>query len=307
MRIAVTGASGFCGSAVARLAAATGADVVCLGRRPGPLGTHIPWDAIRDEPDLAGADAVIHLAAAVGDQDRGPAAEAKFRVINVDATARLLDAAGERPVVWVSSASVYRPGPYAEPVREDHPVDSQRTAYGRTKAAGERLALTAGAVVLRPRAVYGDGDRHLLPRLRRIVRAGRAWLPGPDVPLSLTAVPNLAEACLAALGRTALGRTAGGEEDAGTGWRPGAYNIADETGYRRDAVVAAVLGVPVRHVPLNLIRPLATLAPLLADRPALTPYAIDQLTDGLVLDISRAKAEGWRPRRTLTDYLDQRV
>jgi nucleoside-diphosphate-sugar epimerase len=297
MRIAVTGASGFCGSAVARLAATTGADIICLGRRPGPLGTHVRWDATRDEPDLTGADAVIHLAAAVGDQDRGPAAEAKFRVINVDATARLLDAAGDRPVVWVSSASVYRPGPYAEPVREDHPVDSQRTAYGRTKAAGERLALAAGAVVLRPRAVYGDGDRHLLPRLRRIVRGGRAWLPGPDVPLSLTAVSNLAEACLAAVG----------DEDPGTGWRPGAYNIADETGYRRDAVVAAVLGVPVRHVPLNLIRPVATLAALLADRPALTPYAIDQLTDGLVLDISRAKAEGWRPRRTLTDYLDQRV
>jgi nucleoside-diphosphate-sugar epimerase len=298
MRIAVTGASGFCGSAVARLAAATGADVVCLGRRPGPLGTHIPWDATRDTPDLAGADAVIHLAAAVGDQERGPAAEARFRLINVDATARLLDAAGDRPVVWVSSASVYRPGPYAEPVREDHPVDAQRTAYGRTKAAGERLALAAGAVVLRPRAVYGDGDRHLLPRLRRIVRGGHAWLPGPDVPLSLTAVPNLADACLAALGLMA---------GADAQWRPGAYNIADETGYRRDAVVAAVLGVPVRHVPLNLIRPLATLAPLLTERPALTPYAIDQLTDGLVLDISRAKAEGWRPRRTLTDYLDQRV
>jgi nucleoside-diphosphate-sugar epimerase len=300
MRIAVTGASGFCGSAVARLAATTGADVVCLGRRPGPLGTHIRWDATRNEPDLAGADAVIHLAAAVGDQDRGPAAEAKFRLINVDATARLLDAAGDRPVVWVSSASVYRPGPYAGPVREDHPVDSQRTAYGRTKAAGERLALAAGAVVLRPRAVYGDGDRHLLPRLRRIVRGGRAWLPGPDVPLSLTAVPNLAEACLAALGITA-------GAGAGTGWKPGAFNIADETGYRRDAVVAAVLEVPVRHVPLSLIRPLATLAPLLADRPALTPYAVDQLTDGLVLDTSRAKAEGWRPRHILSDYLDQRV
>jgi nucleoside-diphosphate-sugar epimerase len=290
MRIAITGASGFCGSAVARLAAATGAEVVCLGRRPGPVGTHVPWDAARDKPDLAGADAVIHLAAAVGDQGRGPAVEAKFRVVNVDGTARLLDAAGDRPVVWVSSASVYRPGPYPEPVREDHPVDSQRGAYGRTKAAGERLALAAGAVVLRPRAVYGDGDRHLLPRLRRIVLAGRAWLPGPDVPLSLTAVENLADACLVALG-----------------WRPGAYNIADATPYRRDAVVTAALKVPVRHLPLGLIRPLASVTAHVAERPVLTPYAIDQLTDGLVLDIGRATAEGWRPRQTLTDYLDHLV
>ena len=178
----------------------------------------------------------------------------------------------QNAVVWVSSASVYRPGPYAAPVREDHPTDRQRTAYGRTKSAGEKLALAAGAVVLRPRAVYGAGDTHLMPRLRRIVRGGRAWLPGPDVPLSLTAVENLASAALAA-----------------PGWPPGAYNIADARPYRRDAVVRAVLGVPVRHVPVAVARALAGLAVI----PALTHYAIDQLTDGLVLDTARAGGQGW--------------
>ncbi|MET0414721.1 MAG: NAD(P)-dependent oxidoreductase, partial [Actinoplanes sp.] len=168
MRIAVTGASGFCGTAVARLAASSGADVLCLGRRLGPLGRHLPWDATHETPDLAGADVVLHLAAAVGDPRATKSAETAFQAVNVDGTRRLLDAAAGRPVVWVSSASVYRPGPYDGPVREDHPTDQQRTAYGRTKAAGERLALAAGAVVLRPRAVYGDGDPHLLPRLRRV-------------------------------------------------------------------------------------------------------------------------------------------
>jgi nucleoside-diphosphate-sugar epimerase len=182
-------------------------------------------------------------------------------------------------VVWVSSASVYRPGPYPAPVREDHPVDGQRTAYGRTKAAGERLALAAGAVVLRPRAVYGDGDPHLLPRLRRVVRGGRAWLPGPDVPLSLTSVDNLASACLAAWR-----------------WPPGAYNIADAAAYSRDAAVAAVLGVPVRHVPVRLARAVASAALVRT----LTPYAVDQVTDGLVLDIGRARGQGWTPRAGLT-------
>ena len=153
-------------------AAAAGADVVCLGRRPGPVGIHVAWDAARDGPDLSGAEAVVHLAAAVGDPGPGRAAEAAYRAVNVDGTARLLDAAQGLPVVWVSSASVYRPGPYAAPVGEDHPADGQRNAYGRTKAAGERLALAAGAVVLRPRAVYGPGDRQLLPRLRRI---GAGW------------------------------------------------------------------------------------------------------------------------------------
>jgi nucleoside-diphosphate-sugar epimerase len=281
MRIAVTGAGGFCGAVVARAAAAAGADVVCLGRRPGPVGRHIGWDAGRDRPDLAGADVVIHLAAAVGDPRAGAATEAAFRAVNVDGTRRLLDAAGGRPVVWVSSASVYRPGPYDRPVREDHPTDSQRTAYGRTKAMGEQVALAAGAVVLRPRAVYGPGDPHLLPRLRRTVRGGRAWLPGPDVPLSLTAVTNLADACLVA-----------------PGWPGGAYNIADDVVYRRDQVVGAALGVPVRHVPIRAARALAVVAGL-HPRPSLTGYAIDQLTDGMVLDTARARSLGWRP---LTSY-----
>jgi len=277
MRLAITGASGFCGSAVARLAGAAGMDVVCLGRRPGPVGLHVPWDAVSQVPDLAGADAVVHLAAAVGDPRF--ARYRSFAAVNVGGTERLLAAAAGRPVIYVSSASVYRPGPYSGPVTEEHPRDGHRNAYGRSKAEGDRLALAAGAVVLRPRAVYGPGDRYLVPRLRRIVRGGRAWLPGPDVRLSLTAVENLAAACLAALG-----------------WPAGAYNITDGISYGRDAAVAAVLGVPVGHVP-----------PLLARlSPTVTRYALDQLTDGMVLDISRATATGWRPTVRLDDFLTGR-
>jgi hypothetical protein len=35
----------------------------------------------------------------------------------------------------------------------------------------------------------------------------------------------------------------------------------------------------------------------------LTPYAVDQIARGVVLDISKALAQGWRPRRTLADHL----
>jgi len=296
LRVAVTGASGFCGSVVARAAAERGADVVCLGRRPGPVGRHVPWDAAAETPRLPDVDLVIHLAAAVGDPGPGRRVEAAYHAVNVTGTARLLDAAGDRRVIWVSSASVYDPRVRVGVVRENHPIGGQLTAYGRTKAAGERLALAAGAVVLRPRAVYGPGDPHLLPRLVRVVRGGRALLPGPDVSLSLTAVENLADACLAA-------RT----------WPAGAYNIADARPYSRDAAVSAVLaalGKPaqVRHIPAGLAYAAAAGATALAwltrsGPPTLTRYAVDQLAHGLVLDISRALAQGWRPRRALADFL----
>jgi nucleoside-diphosphate-sugar epimerase len=293
--IAVTGASGFCGSYVAAAAAARGADVLCVGRRPGPAGRHVTWDAARHTPDLSGADIVVHCAAAVGDPVPGSPAEAAMHAVNVDGTARLLDAAAGRPVVWVSSASVYAPGPGRARVTEDHPVRGHLNAYGRTKAAGEALALAAGAVVLRPRAVYGAGDPHLVPRLLSRVRHGLLVLPGPSVPLSLTAVENLADACLSA-----------------AGWPPGAYNIADPEPYDRDEAIRAVLrahGERVRIVTLPL--PVAYTAADAAQRLArllgreespLTRYAVDQLAHPVVLDVRRAASRGWTAGRTLEDY-----
>ncbi|WP_232050576.1 NAD(P)-dependent oxidoreductase [Actinoplanes sp. OR16] len=286
-RVAVTGASGFCGGHVARAAAAAGARVVCLGRRPGPVGEFQYWDARRTRPDLTETDLVLHLAAAVGDPPPGRAAEEAFRAVNVDGTARLLDAAGSRTVVWVSSASVYEAGGSA-PISEDHPLGGM-TAYGRTKAAGERLALDAGAVVLRPRAVYGPGDPHLLPRLRRAIRGGRVLLPGPDIPLSLTAVENLADACLSA-----------------RNWSPGAYNVADEPTYRRDAIVGLVCGVPVQHVPITFARAVAAASGLITrltgTEPTLSRYALEQLTVPVILNTARARDQGWTPSRSFTDY-----
>ncbi|QGZ47336.1 NAD-dependent epimerase/dehydratase family protein [Streptomyces sp. QHH-9511] len=293
--IAVTGASGFCGSHVAALAAARGAQVLCVGRRPGPVGRHIPWDAGSAVPELAGADLVVHCAAAVGDPVPGSPAEATMRAVNVDGTARLLKAAAGRPVVWVSSASVYAPGPGRARITEEHPVRGQLNAYGRTKAAGEALALAAGAVVIRPRAVYGPGDPHLVPRLLARVRGGVLLLPGRDVRLSLTAVENLADACLAA-----------------GGWPPGAYNIADPVPYQRDEVVRTVLrahGVRARlgHLPLSVARTAAVATEALSRlrpyaEPPLTRYAVDQLAHTVVLDVSRAQAQGWTAHRTLADY-----
>jgi nucleoside-diphosphate-sugar epimerase len=283
----VTGASGFCGAAVARAAAAAGAEVVCLGRRPGPVGAHIPWDAADRAPRLAGTDIVMHLAAAVGDPRPGTP-DAIFRMVNVDGGRRLLDEAGSRPVVWVSSASVYDPRMDRSHVTEDHPLAGQLSAYGRTKAEGDLLALAAGAIVLRPRAVYGPGDPHLLPRILASARRGRIFLPGPDVRLSLTAVENLADACLAAVA-----------------WPAGAYNIVDARPYERDETVRAVLaahGIRARilHVPTGVAWAAAR---ALHRFTTLSPYAVDQVAHSVVLDMAKAAARGFHPRRRLSDFL----
>lgn len=150
-------------------------------------------------------------------------------------------------------------------------------------------------MVLRPRAVYGPGDTTLLPRLLSRVRAGTLLLPGPDVRLSLTAVENLTRASLLA-----------------AGWAPGAYNIADAEPYGRDAAVRAVLrahGVRarIRHLPLPVAGAAARIAEAVATvagaEPALSRYAVDQLAHPVVLDLGRARAQGWTPHRNLADHL----
>jgi hypothetical protein len=101
-------------------------------------------------------------------------------------------------------------------------------------------------------------------------------------------VENLAAACLAALG-----------------WPAGPYNVADAQPYTRDATIRQVLGSPVRivHVPVPVANAAAAAVTRLHPSPVLTRYAVDQLAHGLVLDITRATAQGYTPGRTLTDFL----
>ncbi|MFD7728883.1 NAD-dependent epimerase/dehydratase family protein [Kitasatospora phosalacinea] len=289
LTLALTGATGFCGSHLAALATARGHRVLALGRRPPRHGTHVPWDAAACAPvppEVRAADLVVHCAAAVGDHPPGSPAERTQHLVNVVATERLLAAAADRPFVFVSSASVYDPRPDRSSVTEEHPTTGGHlNAYGRTKARADALALAAGAVVLRPRAVYGPGDPHLVPRLLGSVRCGVLPLPGGDVELSLTAVENLAEACLRA-----------------HAWPPGAYNLADRAPYGRDAALRAVLAAHGRRARLLHVPPrLAALA--VGRRPHLTAYALDQLAHRVVLDTRKSRSRGFTPGRDLDDYL----
>ncbi|MFD0523911.1 NAD-dependent epimerase/dehydratase family protein [Paractinoplanes durhamensis] len=151
-RATVTGTSGRVGAAVARELEAAGWSVRGVDRAPGsPTGVvgDLRDRAVR-EAALDGAGVLVH-AAALHAPHVGRVPDAKFRAVNVDATAALLDdaaKAGVRRVVYISSTSVY--GHALVPVDRAVWVDESlrprpRDIYDETKLAAEQL-VAAGAV-----------------------------------------------------------------------------------------------------------------------------------------------------------------
>lgn len=212
MIIAVTGASGYLGRAVAAELVASGHEVRALQRRPSRvegvtdiLGSITDPDAVARLVD--GAEGIVHLAAKVslaGDP-------AQFRAVNVEGTRALLDAserAGVSRFVQVSSPSVAHAGSAlagvgAEPAS---PADA-RGEYARTKAEAELIALgrdsdSLWVVAVRPHLVWGPGDTQLVGRILDRARRGRLpLLDGGRALIDSTYVDNAATGIVAALHR----------------------------------------------------------------------------------------------------------
>jgi nucleoside-diphosphate-sugar epimerase len=188
-RVLVTGASGFIGSHVARHLHAQGHDVLATGRDMTRLDV-LPRAGIATcVRDLAsaplaslteGVDVVVHCAALSSPWGR----REQFMSANVVATERLLDAArqsGVRRFVHFSSPSIYfRLADQFNTPEAFEPPRRWINAYAETKWMAEcciRRAVLAGlpAVILRPRAVFGEGDHAIFPRL--LALAQRGWFP----------------------------------------------------------------------------------------------------------------------------------
>jgi nucleoside-diphosphate-sugar epimerase len=170
-RVAVTGAAGFIGAAVCVRLAADDHEVIALDVR-GPR----PAD-VTDREGLAraldGADAIVHTAALV--TDWGTMAD--FVRVNVGGTRNVLDAAGGRPVVHVSSVAAWG-YEFAGDLDEDAPTRRTGAPYVDTKAASDDLARRRGATVIRPGDVYGPGSVPWVIRPLGTMRARLFTLPG---------------------------------------------------------------------------------------------------------------------------------
>lgn len=295
MRLFVTGIGGFVGAHVARQALARGyrvsgtyLDAPVPGLEPEVLPQ---WEvdlldppALRDAVERAAPEAVVHLAGLshVGESwDR----MADYFRVNVLGTENLLavvrEVAPAARVVVASSSEVYGRVPEDEqPIREDRQMEP-RTPYALTKAAAERLALTASppAVVVRSFNLVGPGqsERFALPTFARQLAAIRCGEQKPVLSVgNLTALRDFVHVADGAAAYLTLAEA--GE--------PGmSYNLA--TGR----------AVSIAHALERLVAVSGVDARVEQDRERLRPVDLALLSG----DNRRLRALGWEPRHTLDD------
>ena len=185
--VAITGATGFAGRHAVPELLRRGVRLRALVRTPEAAGLPAAVEVIKGDVNdrdavkalLSGADAVVHLAGALAALDR----QDYFRVneAGTEILAGAALAAGTRRFVHVSSLAAREP---------------QLSLYGASKRAGEeavaRLGGALNAVIIRPPAVYGPGDRGTLPLIRALTQPVAA-IPGrPDARFSLIHARDLA-------------------------------------------------------------------------------------------------------------------
>ena len=172
----VTGATGIIAARLVPALLADGSRVRATGRRPRP--DDLPDEAEYRSVDLAGDDFralgelcagvthVFHLAGASSSKSN----QEEMDRNNIEATARLLDAAAHGPLerfVHMSSTSIYGEEKQLPlPVKEDVEPNASR-GYGKAKWGAEQEVWARSregvpVTVLRPVSVYGPGATKLL-------------------------------------------------------------------------------------------------------------------------------------------------
>lgn len=220
----VTGASGFVGSAVARLLIASGYRVRALVRSTSPRvnlalpGLEIVEADMRDQravsQAVAGARFVFHVAADYRLWAPDPRQIVTNNVEGTRAVLRAAQAARAERVVYTSSVAALRLNPDGSPADESTAASEESVvgAYKRSKVAAEAVAVRMArdeglpVVIVNPSTPIGPGDVRPTPTGRIVVEAASGRMPAfVDTGLNLVHVDDVARGHLLALERGRVG------------------------------------------------------------------------------------------------------
>lgn len=152
---AITGSNGYVGGCLKNYLAALGWGIRELTRHPKPGSRAVPFQLGGEisPATLAGVTVLVHCA-----YDFRPLTKNEIHATNVAGTEKLFQAAraaGLEKIICISTISAF---------------DGCRSLYGQAKLKIEKIALTHGALVIRPGLVYGDGSGGMFGKLTAQVR-----------------------------------------------------------------------------------------------------------------------------------------
>ena len=309
VRVLVTGATGFLGVHTCRELLSRGHDVRAFGRDFSGFqvtGIEQICGDLRDAATVfracSGMDAVVHAGALSSPWGKLE----EFMAVNVNGTRNVLEAcvqSGVRRLLHISSPAVIFTGRDHVLERDDAPYPQTFSShYALSKKRAEELVLESKSklelIVLRPKAIYGPGDRALLPRIVAAARARRLPQIGDGENLvDLTFVDDAVRAITCAL------------ECPMPATSFPVYTITSGEHLNLWAVIRRVLNTLGLHssLPVMPVGPMLRLAGWLEQvatisgrEPRLTRYGVELLARTQTYDISRAKSDlGFEPHTSL--------
>jgi nucleoside-diphosphate-sugar epimerase len=240
-----------------------------------------------------GADAVVHCAGTV----RG-ATRAQFNRVNVDGTARLVNLAIDQ-----------HPKPHFLLISSLAAREPHLSPYAASKRAGETVLVEKSGklfwAVFRPSAIYGPGDRELMPVFHWMKKGVAPILGSGNNRFSLLFVEDLAEAIVQWLDHR--------DSPAGTyelhDGQPGGYSwrdVIDTVAHLRQGKSVVAIKIPLVVAKLIAIFNLIG-ARAIGYAPMLTPGKIRELghTDWVCDNTALNTATGWSPKTLLAEGLQR--
>ena len=288
MKIVVTGASGFIGGEIVEfLSNNRHNQIIAIGRsfvsRFQNIANieYVQTDLTR-HPLAIDCDVCIHCAGLADDS----ASEREFFLHNVYATQQLLSSLKNcQTFIFISSSSVYDFSDGRIKKETDLSSEDKLSYYGKSKLLAEKLISQSDITsvnILRPRAVYGNNDRVLMPRILRLLKGNTFILPGKlNVMTNLTHINNLIEAVDAVITQQAKGNNI--------------YNIADKKVYHLRSIFKAIGkrkkgdSVFFFEVPLHALRFFASVNRILGMKLIpVTKQALEYMSQNSVMDCSKS-------------------
>jgi dihydroflavonol-4-reductase len=306
--VLLTGASGFVGSAVARVLRQAGFHVRALVRPSSPtahlteLGLEFVRGDLRDPVSLRaafpGVRYLFHVAADYRLWARDPS---ELRQTNVEGTRTLMQEAmraGVERVVYTSSVATLVARPDDTSSDETMPVDEENAigVYKRSKVAGERAVeemIRQGlpAVIVNPSTPIGPRDVKPTPTGRIIVQAAAGRMPAfVDTGLNMVHVDDVAAGHLLAFERGSIGERyiLGGQN---ASLAEILATVADEVGRRPPRIKIPRAAV----VPLSFVT--EAIASVTGKEPMLTRDGLKMSKNKMFFSSAKAERElGYRAR-----------